>query len=150
MLAIVGDGPGRTDLERLATRLNLGNRVRFTGFVRGERLVELLQASDIFVTASKSENMPLAILEAMAVSLPIVAVSSLGLTEIVEHGKNGYLLPPADVQGIAAHVLRLLADDDARHSFSACSLELSEKYSVPSVAARLETLYTRLLATRSP
>lgn len=146
MFVILGDGPGKKDLESLARTLGLEAHVRFTGFVYGEKLVEYLQASDVFVTASKSENMPLAILEAMAVGLPIVAVHSLGLAEMVEDRKNGYLLPPDDVSGIAQRTQDLLRDADLRHSFSASSRALSEKYSEPAIAERFEKLYSHLAA----
>lgn len=145
-LVIMGDGPGKKDLESLAQTLGLESRIRFTGFLYGEKLIEHLQAADVFVTASKSENMPLAILEAMSAGLPIVAIRSLGLAEIVEDGKNGYLLAPDDIFGIAEKTQNLLRDSDLRHSFSVSSRALSEKYSEPAITGRFNKLYSRLTA----
>ncbi|MBI4093494.1 glycosyltransferase [Candidatus Kaiserbacteria bacterium] len=140
-LIIVGDGPDKNALEVLAKNLGLSECVRFTGFIHGSTLVEYIQAADVFLTASKSENMPLAVLEAMACGLPIVAVRSLGLSEIVEDGKNGYLVPPDDVLAMAEHGRELLRDDELRARFSASSHALSEKYAESAVAEQLERLY---------
>ena len=139
---VVGDGPEKSALEQLAHSLGLSKRVRFLGFVFGEELVEVLQASDVFITASKSENMPLAVLEAMACGLPILAVRSLGLAEIVEDGKNGALLPPDDVEALAGKALALFRDDTLRLEQSRASRELSATYSEEAITQRLQTIYT--------
>ena len=147
MFVIIGNGPGKGGLESLSRDLGLEKRVRFTGFIYGNELVEYLQAADVFLTASKSENMPLAILEAMATGLPILAVRSLGLTEMVAHGNNGYLLAPDDISSMAEHTLKLLRDDGLRHSFAAASRALSEKYSEHTITRKFEELYSRLTAS---
>lgn len=144
MLVIAGDGPSKKELETLTRTLGLAEKVRFTGFIHGRDLVEHLQASDVFVTASKSENMPLAVLEAMATGLPIIAVRSLGLTEIVEEGKSGYLVAQDDVEMIARRAVELLCDDRARRALGERSRTLSETYSESSVVEKLEDLYVRL------
>jgi glycosyltransferase involved in cell wall biosynthesis len=149
MFVIVGDGPGKRDLEALVHELGLEKNVRFTGFVYGQRLVEYLQAADVFVTASKSENMPLAVLEAMAVGLPVIAVHSLGLAEMVEDEKSGYLLPPDDVPALAEHTLKLLRESGLQHTFSERSHSLGKSYSEPAIAERFDTLYTRVVAEHS-
>lgn len=145
MLVVAGDGPSKKELETLTHKLGLAQKVRFTGFIHGQDLVEHLQSSDVFVTASKSENMPLAVLEAMATGLPIIAIRSLGLTEIVEEGKNGYLVTQDDVETIARRTIELLGDDNARRALGERSRTLSETYSESSVAERLEDVYVRLL-----
>ena len=146
VLVIIGDGPGKSELESLAGELGLEKRVRFTGFIYGRELVEYLQASDVFLTASKSENMPLALLEAMATGLPILAVRSLGLTEMVADKSNGYLLAPDDTSAMAEHTIKLLRDDELRRSFATASRALSEKYSEHTITRNFERLYSRLMA----
>ena len=143
-LVIVGDGPSKAELEALARELGIERRVRFTGFILGKELLGYLQAGDVFVSASKSENMPLAFIEAMATALPIVAVRSLGLTEMIEHEKNGYLVAPGDRGAIAGRSLTLLQNVELRERFGAHSRTLSEKYSEAAVTERLEHTYTKV------
>jgi 1,2-diacylglycerol 3-alpha-glucosyltransferase len=143
-LIVAGDGPEKAELESLAKTLKLERNIRFTGFIHGAPLVEYLQASEVFVTASKSENMPLAMLEAMAAGLPIVAVRSRGLTEIVEDGKNGYLVAPDDVPEIAKRIGELFRDADLQRSMGARSRELSTAYTETAVSEKLEGVYSRL------
>jgi len=147
-LVIVGDGPQRNELEQLAKGLNVANKVFFKGFVFGRELVELLQASELYVTASKSENMPLAVIEAMACGLPILAVNSLGLAEMVEDGLSGHLLPPDDPSAIAAHIVSLMQDDELRERFSNAAIASAARYSEDSMARRLEDIYARVISLR--
>ncbi|OGG49580.1 hypothetical protein A2704_07185 [Candidatus Kaiserbacteria bacterium RIFCSPHIGHO2_01_FULL_54_36b] len=140
-LVIVGDGPERAKLGNLAKSLGIEQNVHFSGFLFDERLTEVLQTSDLFVTASKSENMPLAVLEAMACGLPVVTVTSLGLSEIVQDESNGYLLPPDDPQRMTKAILHLLQDKTMHQRFSEKSREISLNYSDDAVMARLEGVY---------
>ena len=95
-LMIIGDGPEREKLEKQAKRLKVEKGVIFTGILRGQALLEALQANDVFITASESENQPLTMLEAQAVGLPLVAVAAGGLPEIVRDGTNGRLFRPGN------------------------------------------------------
>lgn len=140
-LLIVGDGPERARLEEHARNLGVQGHVVFKGFLFGEDLVQVLQAGDVFVTASKSENMPLAVLEAMACGLPIVTVTSLGLSEIVQDRSNGYLLSPDDPAKMAEAVSLLMRDEPLRERFAEKSREAALNYSDDAVMARLEGMY---------
>ena len=91
---IVGDGPERKKLEHLARTLGCADKAIFTGMRHGEELPSMLQANDIFLTASRSENMPISIIEAMSCGLPVASVRAKGIPEIVHHGKNGLLAAP--------------------------------------------------------
>lgn len=148
-LMIVGDGPEKEKLMGLARELNIQENVIFTGFLNGRLLVEALSANDIFITASKSENMPLAVLEAMSVGLPIVAASSLGMREIVEDNGNGFLLPPEDRgttrERITEAALTLLTNNELREKFSAHSQKLSEKYSEKEITKKLVGIYQQAI-----
>lgn len=148
-LMIVGDGPEKEKLAKLARELNIHEHVIFTGFLHGQSLIEALSANDLFITASKSENMPLAVLEAMSVGLPIVAISSLGMREIIENNGNGFLLPPEDtgktIEQITEATLALLTDRALRDKFSAHSQKLSEKYSEKEITKKLVETYQRTI-----
>ncbi len=100
VLLIAGDGPLRPAMERLAVELGLGDRVRFLG-VRQD-VPKLMNAADAYVMSSAWEGMPMVLLEASATGLPIVATDVGGNSEIVLHGKTGFLIPPKDPEALAA------------------------------------------------
>ncbi len=143
-LIIVGDGPERKTLEDQAERLGISANIAFTGYLRGTELVQKLQEADVFITGSKSENMPLALLEAMAVGLPIVAVRSLGLEEILRHEENALLVAPGKPEELAAAALRLLQDNPLHARFSKAAREMSLIYSKQAVLEQIIRVYERL------
>jgi glycosyltransferase involved in cell wall biosynthesis len=106
-------------LERLARELglDLGSDVVFGGALNDVR--PALAAADVFVLASvpRSEGAPTAIGEAMMMELPVVATDVGAVREMVEDGRTGYVVPPLDAQALAAAVLRVIDDPDARASF---------------------------------
>src|SRR6185369_4510106 len=140
-LILIGDGTEKVKLQSLALDLNIQEHVVFTGFLHGKDLANTLAAADIFVTASKSENMPLSVLEAEAVGLPIIAVSSLGMSEIVQDGHNGFLLPADKPEQMTEKIDFLLSNDDILKEFSANSRKLAEEYSEDAITKRLLDLY---------
>ena len=144
-LVIIGGGPERENLEILAKRIGVEKNVRFMGFLYGRELAAALRASDVFVTASKSENFPLSVIEAMASGLPIVAVSALGLPEIVEDGRSGFLVSPDRPEEIADRVLKLFNNETLLEKYSSASRELSNRYSKGGIALIHEKNYEDLL-----
>jgi glycosyltransferase involved in cell wall biosynthesis len=98
-LDVVGDGPLRPALEKLATRLGLRDHTRFLG-ARVD-LPEILARACCLVLASDYEGCPLSVLEAMAAGVPVVATSAGGIPELVVDGETGLLAPPGDVAGLA-------------------------------------------------
>ncbi len=144
-LMIVGDGPERKNLEKLAENLGIKNNVIFTGFLYKEDLVRALQANDIFITASKSENMPLSVLEAMATGLPVITVKEKGLGEIVKENVNGFFAETDNPKDVAEKTLKLLTDSRLIEKFSIASRNLALEYSKEKVAAKLEEAYKKVL-----
>ncbi len=144
-LEIIGDGPEKENLRKLAEELGLSKNVSFSGFLHGQELVRALQKADVFLLGSKSENMPLSVLEAMAVGLPIVAVSSLGLLEIVAGGENGFLISPDNPKEMAEKTILLLNDQEKLKKFSEKSREMSLLYSDESSAKKLLVIYEKLI-----
>jgi glycosyltransferase involved in cell wall biosynthesis len=114
---IVGDGPERAEVEAEARRLGLAGRVRLAG--EREDVAELLADSDVFVLSSRSEGLPVSVLEAMAAELPVVASEVGGLAELVVDGETGILVPPGDVQALATALGRLVAEPELRRSLGA-------------------------------
>lgn len=140
-LVIIGDGPERNNLEKLADDLDVKDNVIFTGFRYGNELAEILRASDIFLTASKSENMPLSVMEAMASGLPIIGVRALGIPELVKDNVNGFLVAPDNYQSMAQKIIELTRASKLMKKFSNASREISSKYSQSNVIKSLEKIY---------
>jgi glycosyltransferase involved in cell wall biosynthesis len=144
-LHLIGDGKERASLEALAKKEGVFEKTTFTGCLTDNKLVEALQNADVFITASRSENMPLSVLEAMAVGLPIVAVRSLGLSEMIEDGENGFLVSPNAKEGVlnalADRALVLLTDGELCKRCGSRARELSLHYSEDAIVERLLEMY---------
>jgi len=151
-LTIVGDGEQRQALERRAAELGLGDRCRFAGLVARDEIARRYADADLFVLPSTYEGFPVAILEAMAAGLPIVATTVAGIPEAVEHGVSGLLVEREDAAGLAAALAELVGDPERRRTMGAAArqrvlerftidrvgrdyLELWRSLTVPGVAA---------------
>ncbi|MEP6909241.1 MAG: glycosyltransferase family 4 protein [Actinomycetota bacterium] len=141
-LVIYGDGPLRRELESIARRL--GVPAEFAGFV--PELDEKIEELDVFVLPSRGENLPIAILEAMAVAVPVVATRVGGVPEIVANGETGLLVEPDDVGGLAEALERVITDDALRERLGrAGATRIVEHFDAPSVARQMVALYRELL-----
>ena len=122
--SFVGDGPDHAAVAADIRRRAAG-RVKLLGARRDVR--ELLAAADLFVLSSRSEGLPISVLEAMAAGLPVVATSVGGVSELVVDGETGFLVPPADPRALAEAVGRLLRDPELRHRFGAAGRHRAER-----------------------
>ena len=120
-LLLVGDGASRSDLERLAQSLGLGDRILFWG-VRDD-VAAILSAVDLFALTSLSEAASITLLEAMASDLPVVVTAVGGNPEIVRDGLDGLLVPRGDVRAAAAALGRVLDDDGLARVMGASGAE---------------------------
>lgn len=143
-LLIVGDGRYRPNLEKLAGELSVTDSIVFAGF-RAEP-ASLVMASDIFVNPSfDSEGMPLAILEAMSASKPVVAVSVGGVAECVTDNVTGLLVPPRDVDSMADAVKALVIDRDLRERLGSAGYKsYLENFQVEHMCERTARLLVEL------
>jgi glycosyltransferase involved in cell wall biosynthesis len=136
-LVLVGEGPERSRIQEVVQQQQLEERVRFLGLRRD--IPRLLSAADLFLLTSVSEGIPLTLIEALAVGLPVVATRVGGVQEVIEDGKTGLLAPRGDDVALAKHVLRLAGDpalsrqmaelgpERARALFSDC--QMHDRYS---------------------
>jgi N-acetyl-alpha-D-glucosaminyl L-malate synthase BshA len=115
-LVLIGDGPERSECERLTRELKLQDHVVFLG--KQDCLVELLSSADIFLMPSQSESFGLAALEAMACGVPVVSSSVGGLPELNIHNQTGFIAEIGDVEQMSKYVLRLLQNDKQYTLFS--------------------------------
>lgn len=146
-LVLVGDGPSRGSLEDLAGRLGVAPRVHFTG-----QLVEptnLHQFFDVSVLCSRSEGSPNALIEALAVSCPVVATAVGGIPEVVIDRQTGLLVPVDDPAALAARLEELRRDAGLRARLRENGLErVRLKYGQAVVIAQLEALYEDLAGSK--
>jgi glycosyltransferase involved in cell wall biosynthesis len=137
---IVGHGELESDLKKEAKNLKLQN-INFTGHAQGEKLLNFYKQADIFVLPSEREGMPLVLLEAMAMGLPILATDVIGNREVIKNGKNGLLVPLNDVASLRNALLRLKTDEKQYNTISEVSGEMAQSYSWNKVIKKLEKLY---------
>ena len=117
VVLVVGDGPLRDDLAQLSRALSLDDTVRFLG-TRYDA-IEIMAASDVFLQPTLLEGLPMGVLEAMTVGVPVAASRVPGLEELIDHDLSGLLVAPRDVAGWERTLLRLLGS-------SALRLEMGE------------------------
>ncbi|HTG09242.1 MAG TPA: glycosyltransferase [Candidatus Eisenbacteria bacterium] len=125
-LLVVGDGPERDALHALARTLALGDRVVFAGAIPDAARV--LPLVDLYLTASRREGLPTALLEAMACGVPVLATEVPGHVDAVEPEITGRLVPPDDVAGLAAAAARLLRDPALRARMGQAGRERVERH----------------------
>lgn len=109
-LTIAGEGPTRASLEELAAELGIAPRVTFLGAVGQDRLRELYEAATIFCLPSFAEGVPVVLMEAMAMGVPVVSTQIAGIPELIEHGRGGLLAAPGSAPDLSGCLERLLAE----------------------------------------
>jgi glycosyltransferase involved in cell wall biosynthesis len=143
---LVGEGPDRAALEAEARALGLGaDRLRFLG-ARTD-VPDLLRAADVFVLSSRTEGLPLAVLEAMAASLPIVSTAVGGVPEVVAHGEHGLLVAPGSPAALAGALESLAYDPERRLDLGARAFARArDTCSLDAMARAYDALYEELHA----
>jgi glycosyltransferase involved in cell wall biosynthesis len=137
---VCGDGEERGALESLVRSLDLGRQVRFLG--RRSQVADVLAAADVFVLPSRHEGLGVAILEAMAMALPVVASRVGGIPEAVVHEETGILVPAEDAAALAAAIRELSASAALRARMGARGRErVLARFTMERMAERYEALY---------
>jgi GalNAc-alpha-(1->4)-GalNAc-alpha-(1->3)-diNAcBac-PP-undecaprenol alpha-1,4-N-acetyl-D-galactosaminyltransferase len=138
-LTIVGDGPERRSLERLAVELGVADRVTFTGYVPAPEAV--LQRAGVFVTTTRYEGFPNALAEAMASGLPVIATDCpTGPRELTLDGSAGVLVPVDAVDAVAAALRRLCGDAAERARLGAAARAAMQPFEASRVVAQWQRL----------
>ncbi len=148
-LTLIGEGPERARLEASVAGLGLAHRITLAG--ADPDAPARLRDSDLFVLPSQEEGMSLALLEAMAVGVPIVATSIPGNRKLITDYKHGRLVPPGDPEALARVILDQWLDlDHAIHMGRAARSLVRQKYSNAGVARRHLELFRRLVGAGAP
>lgn len=113
-VVLIGDGPKRGDLERLARRLGVGDRVELLGSVGQSEIRAYYEACDIFCLPSFAEGLPVVLMEAMALERPVVTTRIMGIPELVEDGVAGLLVAPGDLVSLTEAIAELAGDPERR------------------------------------
>ena len=144
-VVLVGDGPQRRELELLASRLGIDDRVHFTGTVQGmDRIYALV---DMFVISSHTEGLPMTLLEAMAYRRPIVATRVGSIPGVLEDGARGLLVDPGDATALAGAVADLLSDTVRSRELGERAYDrVRDEYSSARMAEKYLSLYRDLMS----
>ena len=139
-LVLVGDGNELENLKNMASELSMSDRIVFAGRRNDARL--LYPAFDIFALVSYAEGLPMAMLEAMASKVPVVASHVGAIPDVIEDGKNGLLVQPANIGSITKAVHRFIENSDMRLNLGRAGYEtIVEKYSSKRMTGDYERLY---------
>ena len=134
------------NIERICTQLSLQGIANFLGTVNGPGKLNLFHKASIFVLPSYGENLPYALLEAMAAGLPVITTPVGAIPEIVSDGCNGFLIQPGDIQALANRIIELLGNPQLRSAMSKTNVERIKLEFMPEVAtAKIDWIYTSLL-----
>ncbi len=151
---VVGDGEEGAAVAAQVDRLGLGRHVPLLGAQSRDRVVELLAGADVYLQPSvplasgKQEGIPVAIMEAMAMQLPVVATRISGIPELVVDGRSGIVVPPGDVAALVSAITRLANDASLRQQLGvAASVEVRRKHDLPTNVRRLREL---IVSRRAP
>lgn len=139
---VVGQGPLADDVARLHRDLGLAPTVTLLGY-RPDAL-DVLAAADVFALSSAHEGLPVALMEALALGVPVVATAVGGIPEAVTHGVEGLLVPPGDDTALAAAVTELATDEARRRTMGHAALARSLAFDVHLAARRLDALYAEV------
>ncbi|MGS2742898.1 glycosyltransferase [Halomonas sp. LS-001] len=144
-LLLVGDGPAREHIQARIESLELTENVELVGAVPPEDMALYYHMGDLFVFASKSETQGMVILEAMAAGLPVVAVRSSGIDDVIVEGHNGYKTPE-NRQTWGERVQALMEDPDLRHTLGQQAKTFADEHDVNAFAQHVHGFYAFLLA----
>ena len=143
VLIMVGDGPDRNIAEKLSRDLGIWDKVIFRG--KTYDVQSMLGISDIFLLPSGTESFGLSALEAMASHVPVIATNVGGLSEVVDHNKNGFLENIGDVESMAEDALSLIDNKEKMINFSNSAREKAESFSMNEISQRYLELYQKLI-----
>ena len=139
ILLLAGNGPERENLEALVSVCGLDEHVRFLGYCT--TLEKYQRISDLSVSCSFREGLPINVIEAMLTGNPVVATHNRGHNELIRNGENGYLVDVNDVAGMSEHLIRLLGDKKLTEAMGRNGLAFVQKYTCSFVKDELRSVY---------
>jgi glycosyltransferase involved in cell wall biosynthesis/predicted N-acetyltransferase YhbS len=141
-IVAIGQGPQEAEMRTLHETLDLGDRVFLTGFRNDATRV--MAACDAFVLASKWEGLPVAVMEALAIGLPIVATNVGGMAEELTDDVDALLVPPSDPAALAAAIERLATDSELCARLATAAAARAPEFDVARTVGEIESTYERV------
>ena len=142
-LVFVGKGELEDELRKQAMEMGVADKVFFLGW-RGD-VPEIMQILDVLVLPSLNEGMGRVLVEAMAAGKPVVASLVGGVPDLIKDGENGLLVEPGEVNGLSRAITKLLMDEDIRYEMGQKGKNMSHDFSVESMIAKIDALYSNLI-----
>lgn len=141
ILLIAGNGPTHDSLQAAINTLNLQSNVILLGYRTD--LDKYVKISNLILSCSKREGLPLNIIEGMLCKKPVVASANRGHKELIQDERNGYLLSSTDVEGFSAKIIELLDDTALANAFGEEGYMLAQAYTDQAVKLELEQIYQK-------
>ncbi len=142
-LLLIGDGPDRSECERLSRELGIYEDIKFMG--KQDSIAELLSLSDLFIMPSQSESFGLSALEAMSCSVPAITTSVGGLPELNIHGETGYIAEIGDIERMSKYAIELLSNEKKYKLFSKRARERAMEFNQEDIIRKYEKYYETVL-----
>jgi glycosyltransferase involved in cell wall biosynthesis len=150
-LTVVGDGTQMPALRAQTERLGIGDRVRFLGRIGQDQIREHYAQADVFCLSSLGEGIPVVLMEAMALRMPVIAPRIMGIPELVEDGLSGVLVTPGRPDALAAAIGALAAQRDRWPAMGeAGRARVAEQFEIAECARRLDATLAQWLGTSAP
>ncbi len=138
---MLGDGPLQAEVKEQIAAFGLQDRFTLPGWVTPEEVLDWCRRGDILCLPSRSEGLPVAGVQALAMGLAVVLSNVGGNTELVRHGENGFLFEPGDVPALQTHLKTLLASSKTLKSAQAYSFELANQFNLQTIVGQYEGLF---------
>lgn len=142
-LLLIGDGPERSNIEKVCRELSVCNKVTYLG--KQEAIEEILSICDLFILPSESESFGLSALEAMACEVPVISTNAGGLPEVNVDGVTGFLSDIGNYEEMAANALSLLENDELLLKFRKNALEQAKKFDLNTVLDQYAAVYEEMI-----
>lgn len=144
---IIGNGPERVALTRLAERLNVARKVRFLGRKSRQEVANAMQRCTVFALPSRYEGLGCVYLEAMSAGKPAIGCRGQGIEDVIQHGQNGWLIDPGNMESMVCALTALLSDAQLRTRLGAAARQtITAGFTLKHQAARLAQVYQECLA----
>lgn len=141
-LLIVGQGPLKNDLIKLAVNLGIKERIHFLG--HRNDVARLIKTADVFVQSSHWEGFALSIIEAMACGVPVIGTDVSGQKELIVDGISGVLVPPKSENSLAASISSILNNRDLNNKLRMGALKRAKEFTIDAVANKVFNIYMRV------
>ena len=147
-LTIIGQGPDRAELEQLCAELGIAHVVTFTGPLQHQDVMAHMSRTQFYIMPSVREGLPISYLEAMGMKCVIVGTATEGISEIVDHERNGILVQPGDYDAIAEHVCACIADKEKANRIADEAKKTANLLTWHHNAQKLVSLFEELVSKK--